>query len=124
MRITKQRKLILEIFRSNRQPFSAEMIYEKLPDGAMNLSTIYRTIEKLSDLSIISKSVIDNVSYYYLTEGEHHHYLICLNCKQMFETNCHLDQMINAIDDNDGFVITQHDLTFYGYCINCKVDFT
>lgn len=124
MRMTKQRQLILNIFKEEKKPFSAEMIFDELPAGSMNLSTVYRTIEKLSDLGMISKSVINNTSYYYYTHGSHHHYLICLNCKQMIEVSCHLDTIINNVIKNDEFLITQHDLTFYGYCNNCRKDFS
>lgn len=124
MRMTKQRKLILNIFKGNKKPLSADLIFSLLPDDAMNLSTVYRTIEKLSDLAIISKSVIDNISYYYLTEGKHHHYLICLNCKEMTETNCQVSNMAREINKTNGFLITSHDLTFYGYCSQCKHLFT
>lgn len=124
MRMTKQRKLILDIFKNNKKPLSADLIYELLPTDSMNLSTVYRTIEKLSDLAIISKSVIDNISYYYLTDGRHHHYLICLSCKEMREINCEISNMSKEIKEDSGFVITSHDLTFYGYCSECKSLFT
>lgn|SRR5690554_2769401 len=120
MRMTKQRKLILDIFEENKEPLSAEMIYNLLPNGSMNLSTIYRTIEKLGDLLIISKSIIDSTAYYYLTKGKHHHYLICINCKKMSETDCIIGQMVQQIKNTSGFKVINHDLTFYGYCSDCQ----
>lgn len=45
MRMTKQRKMILDILKKSHMPQSADMIYDKLPDLNINLSTVYRTLD-------------------------------------------------------------------------------
>ncbi len=120
MRMTKQRKQILNIFNENKKPLSAEMIENLLPDEAINLSTIYRTLEKFYDDEIISKSSINHTQYYYLNDHKHHHYMICLNCHKMIEIDCHIHQFEEEVAKAHHFKVTHHDMTLYGYCDECQ----
>ncbi|MFA6801139.1 MAG: transcriptional repressor [Acholeplasmataceae bacterium] len=120
MRMTKQRKQILALFNHTNTPISAEMIMEKLPDDALNLSTIYRTLETFFHEGLISKSAIDHTNFYYLNDHQHHHYMICLNCHKMIEIDCHLHQFEDEVASSHQFKVTHHDMTLYGYCHECQ----
>ncbi|QWB95669.1 transcriptional repressor [Mycoplasmatota bacterium] len=120
MRMTKQRIQILDIFKSYAKPLSAEMIMEKLPDDALNLSTIYRTLETFYDEELISKSTIEHTNYYYLNDHKHHHYMICLSCHKMIEIDCHLHEFEEQVAKAHQFKVTHHDMTLYGYCHECQ----
>ncbi len=120
MRMTKQRQAILAIFKSTATPQSAEMIMDSLVDHTMNLSTVYRTLEVFYDAGLISKSTIDQTSYYYDNQKDHHHYMICLNCHKMVEVDCHLSHFADDVAKRHGFKITHHDMTLYGYCRDCQ----
>lgn len=120
MRMTSQRKLILNLLSKTHQPKSAEMIYTELPSHTMNLSTVYRTLDAFFVQSIISKSTMKNTAYYYINQKNHHHYMICLNCQKMYEIDCHLDHIANQVASEHHFKITHHDMTVYGYCETCQ----
>ncbi|MGE4320858.1 MAG: Fur family transcriptional regulator [Acholeplasmataceae bacterium] len=120
MRMTKQRKQILDVFEKNNKPMSAEMIMVELPDDALNLSTIYRTLETFFHDGIISKSSIDHTNFYYLNDKQHHHFMICLNCHKMIEIDCHLHHFEEEVAESHHFKITHHDMTLYGYCESCQ----
>ena len=122
MRMTKQRTQIKSIFDEHSNPLSAEMIMDLLPDDALNLSTIYRTLEIFYDEEIISKSTINHTNYYYLNDHKHHHYMICLNCHKMIEIDCHLHQFEDQVAKSHGFKVTHHDMTLYGYCKACQAN--
>jgi len=113
MRMTSQRKAILAYLETTRQPKSAEMIHHALSKHKMNLSTVYRTLDTFFDNGLISKSTLDNTTYYYLNQKDHHHYMICLKCHRMLEIDCQTQH---------DFFITHHDLTIYGYCSSCRKD--
>lgn len=121
MRITKHRKSILSLLEKNKSPMSADLIIDAFPSGLMDLSTVYRSLDKLHTAGMISKSVIDNTAYYFINNHEHHHYMVCLSCKKMFELDCHIHHMVDSVESESGFKIIQHDLTFYGYCNDCQV---
>jgi|SRR5690554_1253100 len=120
MRLTKHRKSILTLLKNNKSPMNAEEIDLSFKKGEIDLSTIYRSLDKLHTAGMISKSVIDNTAYYFISDKEHHHYMVCLTCKQMFELDCHIDNVTTNLESDTGFKIVQHDLTFYGYCQNCQ----
>ncbi len=120
MKMTKQRTQILDIFKHNKKPISADMIYEQLPDDALNLSTIYRTLEIFFLEGIISKSTIDHTNYYYLNDHKHHHFMICLSCHKMIEIGCHIHHFDEEVAKAHHFKVTHHDMTLYGYCDECQ----
>lgn len=120
MRMTEQRKLVLKILNETSNPQSAEMIYAKLKEHTMNLSTVYRTLDTFFAAGLISKSNMHNIAYYYTNKKDHHHYMICLGCQKMYEMDCHLDHIAQQVADHHHFKITHHDMTVYGYCETCQ----
>lgn len=120
MRQTKNRKIILDILSQSSELMSAEMIFNKIKDEPINLSTVYRTLEVFLQEELISRTMIDHTAYYYLNDGSHHHYMICLSCHKKFEMDCHLDQMMHEVALTNQFQITRHDVTAYGYCNSCQ----
>lgn len=120
MRMTKQRNAILNIFKAAAKPQSADMIMANLTDKTMNLSTIYRTLEKFHDVGLISKSTINQTSYYYYNKKDHHHYMICLSCHKMIPVDCHLTHFSDEVAKKHDFQLTHHDMTLYGYCRECQ----
>ncbi|MDY0294273.1 MAG: transcriptional repressor [Acholeplasmataceae bacterium] len=120
MRMTTQRKLILNLLKKSRIPQSAEMILSDLPDHTMNLSTVYRNLDAFFAEGLISKSTMKNTSYYYMNDQKHHHYMICINCQKMYEIDCHLDHIADHVAHEHHFKITHHDMTVYGYCESCQ----
>lgn len=119
MRLTKHRKTIISLLKEKNRPLSAELIYQLLPKGTMDISTIYRSLEILYNNNYISKTILDQTTYYHYNFSEHHHYMICLSCHQMLEADCHLTDHLKLAENNK-FQIISHDLTFYGYCEKCQ----
>lgn len=121
MRMTKQRKMILDLLAKTEQPKSAEMILLELPDHTMNLSTVYRALDTFFIQGLVSKSNMKNTAYYYINKKSHHHYMICLGCQKMYEIDCHLDHIADQVANEHHFKITHHDMTVYGYCEACQL---
>ncbi len=121
MRMTHQRQMILDVLNKDHQPKSADMILHLIHDPKLNLSTVYRTLDAFFNAGILSKSTIDNMNYYYVTDHEHHHYMICTNCKKMFSIDCHLDELAKDVAEKHHFKITHHDMTVYGICKECQL---
>jgi Fur family transcriptional regulator, ferric uptake regulator len=122
MRMTKQRRFILDLLSKTHQPKSAEMIHAELPDDSMNLSTVYRTLDAFFIEGLVSKSTMKNTAFYYITHQDHHHYMICLGCQKMYEIDCHLDHIADHVASEHHFKITHHDMTVYGYCSDCQAN--
>ena len=129
-KMTPQRKEILQIFlENNADPhLSAEEVYEvlKKKDFDFGLATIYRNVELLSTLGILSKiNFDDGRTRYELASADpkvhQHHHLICLKCKKIFEFEEDLlENLETTITTKSGFEIVNHEVKFFGYCADCK----
>ena len=122
---TKYRVNIIDILQKSRKLLSAQDIYEILINDKVkvNLSTVYRTLDKLTENNIINKIEIENEkqSLYEFNREDHHHFLICKNCNKI-ETiyHCPLHDYEKQIQEESGFQITGHKIEFYGYCKKCQ----
>lgn len=120
MRMTKNRKIILDLLKKENKPMSAELIYEKLPLNFMDLSTIYRSLDTLFNNNYLLKSTLINTTYYHLNNEDHNHYMLCLECNNLFTVDCHLHGVKEEIEKENNLKIVSHNLTFYGYCGKCS----
>ena len=119
-KLTKKRQQIYNILKKESKPLSAEEIYAKLKNDDMNLSTVYRALEKFYDDGLASRNHIEHTAYYFLNADEHHHFMICSRCGKKFEFDCHLEELIQEIDRNYHFKVVHHDLNLYGICQMCQ----
>jgi len=123
LRVTKQRKQILQILEIENNPISAEEIFNKLKDlSNMDLSTIYRNLNILEDKNILLKTTnIDGISYYQLNNDQHKHFITCNIChKKFLIENCPIHELEDSIEKETGFMITSHNFEFTGICPTCQ----
>ncbi|MDD3894493.1 MAG: transcriptional repressor, partial [Syntrophomonadaceae bacterium] len=126
-RLTEQREAVLQVMLKNKgKHLSAEEVLEKARKKVPNIgiATVYRTLEKLTELEVLYKSVFDGGKYRYeiydISSNHHHHHIICLNCGKIFEVQ---EDLLNDLEQQiemQGFKIVDHELKFYGYCPQCK----
>jgi len=122
---TKYRVNIIDLLEKSDALLSAQDIYDKLihSDERMNLSTVYRTLDKLVDADIINKIEIEHEkqSLYEFNRDEHHHFMICKQCNKIESIyHCPLDDYEQQLAQETGFSITGHKIEFYGYCKDCQ----
>ncbi len=90
------------------------------------LATVYRSLELMAELKILQRNDFgDGCRRYELNvndcEEHHHHHLICLECGQVEEfVDDLLDDLEADILAKKGFQVTNHQVTFYGYCRACQ----
>jgi len=122
---TKYRVNILYLLEKANTLLSAQDIHELLIKNKIkvNLSTVYRTLDKLTENDIINKVELEQEkqSLYEYNRDEHHHFIICKNCNKI-ETiyNCPLHDYEEQVMKESGFQITGHKIEFYGYCKECQ----
>lgn len=127
-KLTPQRRAILNgIMNSEDRHLTAEEIYDivKINCPEIGLATVYRTVQLLEELGIISKlDLNDGCSRFELViEGEEHqhHHLICNECGKVIEVEGDLlDELEKSIEENYSFRILDHSLKFYGICKECE----
>jgi len=129
-KMTPQRKEILQVFIENEDDhhLSAEEVYEilKKKDFDFGLATVYRNLELLALLGILSKVNFDDGRTRYELNAvdpnvHQHHHLICLKCKKIIEFDEDLlDDLEGVITKKSGFEIVNHEVKFFGYCASCR----
>lgn len=120
LKITKQRKIMLDYLKKKNTPLSAEMIFLDLPSGSMNLSTVYRTLDVFVEHHLVEKYHLGNIAYYKMIGDDHKHYMVCEKCSRLIEFDCHVEEYIKKETDKHNFKLRSHDLTIYGVCSQCQ----
>ena len=121
---TKYRVNIIELLSKEESLLSAQDIYLKLVDKKVkiNLSTVYRTLEKLVETEIINRVQIEGEkqALYEYNSNIHHHFLICQGCNKIIPIyDCPLHDYEEKLEQDSGFHITGHRVEFFGYCEDC-----
>lgn len=126
-KLTPQRRATLDVILDQQgKHLSTEdifmMVKKRCPE--IGLATVYRTIQLLEQLGIVSKHNFDDGrSRYELIDdaADHqHHHLICLNCGQVQEVEGDLlEHLEKNIEKKYRFKIVDHKLKFFGYCSRC-----
>ncbi len=123
LKTTKARELVLKVIEHAEFPLTAEDIYKQtFLTHNVNLSTIYRTLNTLSDKHILIKQVRqDGKAYYQFNRTDHKHLISCVSCGlELPLDHCPLEIMIKKIAKQTGFSITNHNIELYGICPNCE----
>jgi Fur family ferric uptake transcriptional regulator len=122
---TKSRKAILDILIKSNQPISAEQIFKTLKDEniAIDISTVYRTLEALVNIVLVKKINImnDDRMLFEYNNMDHSHYLVCIGCKKIITIqSCPLGSYEEELENKTNFSILGHKLYLYGYCSECQ----
>jgi Fur family transcriptional regulator, ferric uptake regulator len=123
IKITKARLFILNLLNEEDDGLSADDVLKKLNEQGndFDLSTIYRNLEKFSDMEITEKlNLGDNRYIFKLNKDKHKHVLKCSECSKEIEIDCPLSQVKEYIKNKTGFVMSEHDFVIEGICKNCK----
>ncbi len=124
IRNTNQRKLILNLMNKNYTHPTADEIYElaRKHDSHISKGTVYRNLNFLCQTGEIVKiNVPDGPDHYDATLKEHYHFC-CKNCGKMTDIPGNIkikgDATLEKME-NDGFLITEKNLVFMGFCPDC-----
>jgi Fur family ferric uptake transcriptional regulator len=103
---------------------SAERIYEKvsLDQQKVDLSTVYRTLERLRDLHILSQTDLGRGSAEYeIVTGPPHHHLVCQGCGRVLDLDHrYLAPASEAIQTDLGFEALFSHFAIFGLCQECS----
>ncbi|HBQ93855.1 MAG: transcriptional repressor [Firmicutes bacterium] len=125
-RLTPQRELVIRIFAEHPgEHLSAEEVHQLVKSHFQDigLATVYRSLELLTDLEILTRISFDDgrARYEFNQEETHrHHHLVCVHCGHVDE---YAEDLLDPLEDRilyeRGFQVLDHELKFYGLCRNC-----
>lgn len=125
IKITRQRKMIIEIMYEHRDHIDAEALFSilKQQKAGVSRATIYRTLEMLVAKRLIRKMDFgEGRNVYEFKLGQpHHDHMKCLRCGKVIEFNDHIIELRqNTICQNYKFHPTFHVMQIYGICCECR----
>jgi Fur family ferric uptake transcriptional regulator len=123
LRMTPQRKVILEELRKLRTHPSADEIYaivrRRLP--RISLGTVYRNLEILSELGQVQKLETGGSLKRFDGNPENHYHIRCTCCGKLVDAPVEVMQHIEEqIDGATEYTVFGHRLEFLGLCPECR----
>jgi Fur family ferric uptake transcriptional regulator len=126
-RLTPQREAVLQVlFREKDRHLTSYDLFNKAKKicPELGLATVYRTLELLLKLDLISEVKFDKgLTQYELREEKDskHHHLICKRCGRPQEFDGIIPKkLLDMISEETGFQILDYSCLFYGFCEQCR----
>jgi len=121
-RMTRQKKLILEILRGTNTHPTADWVYEQarkvIPD--ISLGTIYRNLGHLKTTGEIMELCYGSTFSRYDGNPQNHYHFVCKGCGRVFDLDLPvLNDLEEQVARRTSLQVTGHRMEFYGYCRDC-----
>lgn len=123
MRLTPQRERIISavIALGHATPDGLAAAVGRDGGPALSLSTIYRNLEALEQVGVVSHTHLDHHSpTYHLADHADHVHLVCLACGVVIESEvATADQFVGNLLTRHGFVADMKHMAVHGWCEAC-----
>ena len=122
-RLTPQRELILRAVETLGHATPDEVLAKvREQSSAVNVSTVYRTLEVLEELGLIRHAHLsDRAPTYHSVTGHEHFHLVCRNCHRIVSVDPDVLEPLNdRLQELHGFVVDVGHLTIFGRCGSCE----
>jgi len=127
VRLTRQRRVLLEVMDQAERHLSADAILERAQkiDPNVHRVTVYRTLEMLKKRGLLDELDLLHLhghGHYYESHGPRDHiHVACLRCGKVREVESDLyEQMKRQIERDTGVKITVTRTEIGGYCGECR----
>ncbi|QXM05291.1 Fur family transcriptional regulator [Crassaminicella indica] len=128
IKLTKQRKAIMEVFLNYDEHFKPEEVHALVKNKGIGLATVYRTIEILKIHDIIEEITIEKDRYYELklfSEKRMHIHFTCKKCNKIYDydkTEMILDliRLRNFTEKEYDVDVEDIKIIMKGICQNCR----
>jgi Fur family transcriptional regulator, ferric uptake regulator len=121
-RLTPQRELVLAAVERLGHATPDEVLAAVREESqAVNISTVYRTLELLEELSLVRHAhITDRAPTYHSTAAPAHVHLVCRECRAVTEVAPELiEPLAGALSERYDFTTDVGHLTIFGTCGRC-----
>lgn len=124
-RLTIGRQSVARILRRHGRPLTIKEIYQCVPGGECDLTTVYRSVDLLERMRMVKRIDFGDglARYELLEEGDdgHHHHLVCTHCSEIVELKeCFPKELQEKIAAAHCYDRVTHRLEFFGICPRCQ----
>jgi Fur family ferric uptake transcriptional regulator len=120
MRLSRQRRFILELLWQAKEHLSAREIYDRLNQQGKEIghTSVYQNLEALSGQGII-ECIERSDGRLYGNVCDAHSHVNCLDTNQIVDVFVELpEELLKQIEQQTGIKITEYKIDFYGYQID------
>ena len=121
--MTSQRQRVLDAVESLAHATPEDVVSAVGSDGGSPLapSTVYRALEALEDLGVLSHTHLDHrAPTYHLAEHADHVHLVCRDCGRVEQCSPELaDAFVGNVLRLNGFVADVTHMAIHGRCSSC-----
>jgi Fur family ferric uptake transcriptional regulator len=117
MRLSRQRRYVLELLWQEQAHLSAREIYDRLnrQGKAIGHTSVYQNLEALSEQGVI-ECIERADGRLYGNISDAHSHVNCLDTNQIIDVNVELPaELVEKIETQTGVKITEYRIDFYGY---------
>jgi Fur family ferric uptake transcriptional regulator len=117
MRVSRQRRFILELLWQAKEHLSAREIYDRLNQQgkAIGHTSVYQNLEALSSGGII-ECIEHCDGRLYGNISDSHSHVNCLDTNQIIDVHITLpEDIIRLVEEQTGVKVTDYSINFYGY---------
>jgi Fur family transcriptional regulator, ferric uptake regulator len=117
MRVSRQRRFILELLWQANEHLSAREIYDRLNQQGKEIghTSVYQNLEALSSQGII-ESIERCDGRLYGNISDSHSHVNCLDTNQILDVHIKLpEDFVREVEQRTGVKITDYSINFYGY---------
>ena len=121
-RITPQRQLVLEAVETLRHGTPEEILIEvQRTATGVNLSTVYRTLEVLEEVGLVTHAHIGHGAPTYHAVDDHVHiHLVCDRCGKVMSVSAEVaDDFVDRLRTDHEFVTDISHMAIHGWCTAC-----
>jgi Fur family ferric uptake transcriptional regulator len=123
-RLTPQRMMIVSAIENSDGHISAEEIYAQVAAKypQVNVSTVYRTLELLKKLGLVTETDFGEGRVRYHPAGKgHHHHLVCTECGTVIDLDeSQLSSLESMLLREYKFTADLRHLAIFGRCAKCR----
>jgi Fur family ferric uptake transcriptional regulator len=128
VRLTRQRRILLDLIDKSGQHLDAERLYllAKEQDPKLNRVTVYRTLKMLKEGGLVDELDLMHIGgdqhFYETRMKQEHAHVICLRCGKVEEFFGEpLQKLRRQVESHFGFQIVLARTEVGGYCSHCQV---
>lgn len=117
MRLSRQRRFILELLWQEKEHLSAREIYDRLNRQGKDIghTSVYQNLEALSGQGII-ECIERSDGRLYGNISDSHSHINCIDTNQILDIHVELPEaLIQQVEQQTGVRITDYHINFYGY---------
>ena len=122
LKVTPQRRLILQEFLALKQHVSTEEMCSivRKKDPSIGQATVFRFMKTLAEAGIAQPSGLGERGLRYEPDREHHDHMICAQCGAIAEFKSDIiEREQRRIARSLGYQLKNHRMELYGLCSKC-----